>query len=126
MTNASSATVRVPAAAPKSSTAVNTNVSEIEMVAGTEGSLTVADPLINVRTASTSHRQLSGRKYSSTAADPMIKKPTEQTAKMYPLVQEAMRSGLYVPNRASFLCSRKYCPHWQRCEDEYGGKVDDK
>jgi RecB family exonuclease len=49
-----------------------------------------------------------------------------QTAKMYPLVQEAMRSGLYVPNRASFLCSRKYCPHWQRCEDEYGGKVDDK
>jgi hypothetical protein len=53
MTNASTATVRVPVAGPKRSTDVNTNVSEMEMVAGTDGSLTVAEPLTRVRTART-------------------------------------------------------------------------
>ena len=42
---------------------------------------------------------------------------------MYPLAQEGMRSGLYTPNRSSYLCSRKHCPHWRRCEAEYGGEV---
>src|SRR4026208_1498704 len=51
MTRASSATVRVPAAGPNRRTEVKTNVSEIEMVAGTDGSLTVAEPLTSVRTA---------------------------------------------------------------------------
>jgi RecB family exonuclease len=46
-----------------------------------------------------------------------------QTETMYPLVQEAMRSGLYVPNRASNLCSRKHCPYWRSCEKEFGGRV---
>jgi hypothetical protein len=31
-----------------------------------------------------------------------------QTQIMYPLVQDAMRGGLYVPNRAATLCSRKH------------------
>jgi hypothetical protein len=60
MTKASSATVRVPAAGPNSRTAVKTNVSEMEIVAGTEGSFTVAEPLISVRTAKRSQRQLTG------------------------------------------------------------------
>jgi hypothetical protein len=32
--------------------------------------------------------------------------------KLYQIAQEGMRSGLYAPNRSSFLCSRKYCPFW--------------
>jgi hypothetical protein len=34
---------------------VNTNVSEIEIVAGTEGSFTVAEPLRSVRAARVNH-----------------------------------------------------------------------
>lgn len=49
-----------------------------------------------------------------------------QIERMYPLAQEAMRSGLYVPNRNSNLCSRKYCPFWEYCEDDYGGVVEEQ
>ncbi len=45
------------------------------------------------------------------------------TELQYPLIQEAMRAGLYVPNRSSMLCSRKNCPYWRVCEQEYGGTV---
>jgi hypothetical protein len=45
------------------------------------------------------------------------------TRRMYPLVQEAMRAGLYVPNRDSNLCSRSNCPFWRSCEREFGGRV---
>jgi hypothetical protein len=41
----------------------------------------------------------------------------------YPLLQEAMRSGYYVPNRTSNLCSRNNCSFWRECEREYGGTV---
>ena len=44
--------------------------------------------------------------------------------RLFPLVQEGMRSGLYMPNRGSNLCSKRHCPYWERCEDEYGGRVD--
>lgn len=47
-----------------------------------------------------------------------------RTSVMYPLVQEGMRSGLYMPNRGSNLCSRKHCAYWRRCQDEYGGTVE--
>jgi hypothetical protein len=42
---------------------------------------------------------------------------------MYPLVQDAMRGGLYVPNRASNLCSRKHCAFWKACTAEFGGTI---
>ena len=42
---------------------------------------------------------------------------------MYPMVQDGMRIGLYIPNRAGFLCSRRYCGYWRRCEREFGGAV---
>jgi hypothetical protein len=45
----------VPAAGPYSKTAVKTKVSEIEIEAYVEGSLTVADPLINVKATSVHH-----------------------------------------------------------------------
>jgi putative RecB family exonuclease len=42
---------------------------------------------------------------------------------IYPQAQEGMRSGLYTPNRRSFMCSRKYCAYWAACEREFGGEV---
>jgi putative RecB family exonuclease len=47
-----------------------------------------------------------------------------QLDRMYPLAQEAMRSGLYMPNRNSNLCSRKHCPYADQCEADYGGQVE--
>jgi RecB family exonuclease len=46
-----------------------------------------------------------------------------QTQVMYPLTQDAMRAGLYVPNRAAALCSRKHCAFWKNCQNEFGGSV---
>jgi len=46
-----------------------------------------------------------------------------QTQVMYPLVQDAMRGGLYDPNRASNLCSRKHCAFWKACTAEFGGTI---
>lgn len=43
--------------------------------------------------------------------------------RIFPLAQEAMRSGYFMPNRTSNLCSRKNCAHWRACEDEFGGRV---
>ena len=42
---------------------------------------------------------------------------------IYPAVQAQMRAGVYVPNRTNYKCSRTACAHWQRCEDEFGGRV---
>ena len=47
----------------------------------------------------------------------------EQTQKLYPAVQQAIRAGHFLPNRSSHLCSRKYCSFWRRCEQEFGGRV---
>jgi len=42
---------------------------------------------------------------------------------VYPMVREAMRSGVYLPNRGSNLCSRKYCNFAEACEAQWGGRV---
>lgn len=42
---------------------------------------------------------------------------------LYPLCQESMRSGLYIPNRGSNLCSRNSCSFWRACQAEFGGVV---
>src|SRR5215475_8834061 len=55
MTKPSRATITVPAAGPNSNTAVKTNVSDMEMEAYEEGSLTVADPLMSVSAAMMNH-----------------------------------------------------------------------
>ena len=47
----------------------------------------------------------------------------KQVETMYPLVQAAMKGGVYLPNRNTFLCARKYCPFWRACEKEFGGIV---
>lgn len=46
------------------------------------------------------------------------------TERLYPLAQAAMREGFFVPNRRSVLCSRRNCPFWQACQDEFGGTVE--
>jgi len=46
------------------------------------------------------------------------------TDALYPVAQEAMRRGYYMPNRNSLHCSRHQCPHWGRCEQDFGGVVE--
>ena len=60
MTKASSATVNVPAAGPNRRTDVKTNVSETEIVAGSEGRRTVAEPLTRVKRARSDHPKTLG------------------------------------------------------------------
>jgi hypothetical protein len=45
------------------------------------------------------------------------------TQAMYPLVQQSIRAGVFVPNRQNYMCSKKYCGFWRECERRYGGKV---
>jgi RecB family exonuclease len=47
----------------------------------------------------------------------------KMTVKLYPLVREAMREGIYLPNRSSNLCSFKQCSFAAECEGEFGGRV---
>ena len=42
---------------------------------------------------------------------------------LYPMVQDSIREGIFLPRRNSPLCSRKYCGFWKICEQEYGGSV---
>jgi CRISPR/Cas system-associated exonuclease Cas4 (RecB family) len=42
---------------------------------------------------------------------------------VYPLVQDAIKDGIFYPRRSSWMCSRKNCSFWRTCEAEYGGEV---
>jgi hypothetical protein len=37
---------------------------------------------------------------------------------IYPMVNQAMDEGLYLPNRGSNLCTRRHCAHWEARETE--------
>jgi CRISPR/Cas system-associated exonuclease Cas4 (RecB family) len=43
--------------------------------------------------------------------------------RMYPLVVEGIAAGVYMPNRASVRCSKRFCSYWSACQDEYGGQI---
>jgi hypothetical protein len=43
--------------------------------------------------------------------------------RIYPLVAEGIAGGLYLPNRGSNMCSRRYCAFADACEREFGGTV---
>jgi hypothetical protein len=45
------------------------------------------------------------------------------TDTLYPLAQELMRGGVFVPNRQSMMCSRRNCAYWRHCEQKWGGEV---
>ena len=41
---------------------------------------------------------------------------------IYPLAVEGINNGLFIPNRASTLCS--YCPYKTECAEEFGGAIE--
>ena len=43
--------------------------------------------------------------------------------RLYSIAREQMQTGLFIPNRGSHLCSRKYCAYWEKCQADYGGQV---
>jgi hypothetical protein len=45
------------------------------------------------------------------------------TDTLYPVAQELIRGGVYVPNRRSMMCSRRNCAYWRHCEEKWGGEV---
>jgi len=47
----------------------------------------------------------------------------DATEKLYPLVQQSIRAGVWLPNRSHFMCSRKYCGAWRNCQKDFGGTV---
>ena len=79
LTKPSSATRTVPAAGPYSSTAVNTNVSDIDIEAYVDGKRTVADPLTRVRPAMMNHWDSIGCRISPKIELAITPTPTEIT-----------------------------------------------
>jgi hypothetical protein len=47
---------------------------------------------------------------------------TAQTQAMYPLVQQSIRAGVFLPNRENYMCSRRYCGHWRACDGGSAGR----
>src|SRR5262249_1056849 len=41
--------------------------------------------------------------------------------RLYPMVAEGIAGGLFLPNRNSSTCSRRYCAFADACEREFGG-----
>lgn len=44
---------------------------------------------------------------------------------VYPMVQDSIREGIFLPRRNGSLCSRRYCGFWKNCEKEFHGAVKD-
>ena len=65
----------------------------------------------------TKNPQVVTQEYTVSPAD------LKMTEKLYPLVRESMREGIYLPNRSSNLCSYKHCAFAATCEAEFGGRV---
>src|SRR5689334_21583935 len=104
MTRASRATVRVPAAEPNRRTEVKTNVSETLMVAGSDGSLMVADPLTSVKIASTSHPDAVDERARSKADQSTAATPAATTAETYTRATVDSRLNLRPVTRDNSQC----------------------
>jgi RecB family exonuclease len=44
---------------------------------------------------------------------------------VYPMVQDSIGDGIFLPRRNGALCSRRYCGFWRSCEKEFYGVVKD-
>lgn len=44
---------------------------------------------------------------------------------VYPMVQDSIKEGIFLPRRNGSLCSRRYCGFWKSCEKEFHGVVKD-
>jgi putative RecB family exonuclease len=53
----------------------------------------------------------------------VVARDLRATEALYPLAQKVMQRGAYMPNRLSNLCSRRNCPYWRGCEEQFGGRV---
>src|SRR5438045_3902099 len=83
ITSASRTTVTTPAGVPNSRTDVKTKVSETEIFAANDGTLTVKEPVSSVRVASKNH-STPGCKTDNCHIDvPKIAKPKHATAPIY-------------------------------------------
>ena len=47
----------------------------------------------------------------------------EHTLALLQNVGEGIKHGIFIPNRDSFLCSRRQCRYWEACEKRYGGTI---
>lgn len=45
--------------------------------------------------------------------------------KLTSLVDAAAKSGVYLPNRNNFMCSKSQCGFWQKCLQEFKGSIKD-
>jgi hypothetical protein len=53
-----------------------------------------------------------------------VSEKDRQFAEMaYPMVQDSIRDGIFLPRRNNSLCSRRYCGYRNVCEKEYDGSV---
>lgn len=88
-------------------------VTTYSRLAPNASGLVQLDTLVKTQTPKVIHQS-----FTVTEADIKL------TDTLYPLAQQAMRSGYYMPNRLSMFCSRRHCAFWRHCEKEFGGTVD--
>jgi len=49
----------------------------------------------------------------------------EHFLKMFQVVGDAISKGIFIPNRSSYLCSKRFCKFYAECEKKFGGKIKD-
>ena len=96
VTSESIVTITVPHSGPKSSVAAKTKVSEIELIDGTEGILTVAEAPTMVRPASSSHPRSGGELYRLISEESAIMPPRVVTAQTYGIRGRAGGGGVII------------------------------
>ncbi|MEM3091506.1 MAG: PD-(D/E)XK nuclease family protein [Candidatus Pacearchaeota archaeon] len=47
----------------------------------------------------------------------------EHFLRIFQTVGDAIKNGVFIPNRNSFLCTKRYCKYYAECERKYGGTV---
>ena len=38
-------------------------------------------------------------------------------------VKKSIEKGIFIPNRGSFMCTKRFCGYWKECQREFGGTV---
>jgi RecB family exonuclease len=112
---------------------VNGRVIDIKTAARKPSGVTPAHRL-QVSTYAMLHPQASGAAQITTLAKTktvamyqdsldVLPRDRKLTESLYSIARDQMDAGIFAPNRSSFLCSRRHCSFWSRCEGEWGGEV---
>lgn len=48
---------------------------------------------------------------------------TNHALKMFKTAADSIKAGNFIPNRNSFLCTKRFCKFWNECEKTFGGTV---